>query len=164
MVAWTPEGGGDPLRDSHDAEEECLFFVAMSRARDHLHLYRSTRAGSVRRQASKFLRRLRPPRATALEVRPAAALADGAVIRVDGPMPAEYPYYCKDCNITYHKFNVAEADRLLAEAGYRRNGAGKWMRMDGTPLRVEILGYVGSQGSIVRIEVARILARRTRRL
>ncbi|RMH21667.1 MAG: ImmA/IrrE family metallo-endopeptidase [Acidobacteria bacterium] len=49
---------GDPLRADHDEEEECLFFVALSRARTHLHLYRPERVGKTRRKPSIFLPRL----------------------------------------------------------------------------------------------------------
>ena len=52
--------GEDPDRLLHDAEEECLFFVAMSRARTHLALFRATTAGRVRRKPSPFLAALRP--------------------------------------------------------------------------------------------------------
>ncbi|MGI8849785.1 MAG: 3'-5' exonuclease [Pyrinomonadaceae bacterium] len=41
--------------DFHDEEEECLFFVGMSRARDHLHLSRSLVYGNGISKASKFL-------------------------------------------------------------------------------------------------------------
>ncbi len=81
-------GGGDPVRQSHDAEEECLFFVALSRARSHLHLYRSRTAGSVNRNPSPFLKRLRLPAAP-----PDAALAGAPIppgdgfIAIDGPRP-----------------------------------------------------------------------------
>jgi DNA helicase II / ATP-dependent DNA helicase PcrA len=39
----------------HEAEEECLFFVALSRARDHLCLSRAERYTTVNASASKFL-------------------------------------------------------------------------------------------------------------
>ncbi len=41
--------------DHHVEEEECLFFVAMSRARDYLHLSRATRYGQTNSNESKFL-------------------------------------------------------------------------------------------------------------
>jgi hypothetical protein len=43
------------LKDSHSEEEECLFFVAMSRARDVLCLSRAEKYGDVSRNASPFL-------------------------------------------------------------------------------------------------------------
>jgi ABC-type transport system substrate-binding protein len=67
---------------------------------------------------------------------------------VDGPMPAKYPYYCKDCNIPYHQFDEEAADRLLREAGYTHT-EGTWVDQEGHPLQVDLLGYVGSTGSIV---------------
>lgn len=42
-------------KDDHDAEEECLFFVGLSRARDHLSLTRAQRYTSQNATASKFL-------------------------------------------------------------------------------------------------------------
>ena len=50
-----PQHDKDPVRESHHAEEECLFFVAASRSRTHLCLYRSRTAGKVTRKPSKFL-------------------------------------------------------------------------------------------------------------
>jgi len=42
-------------KDDHDAEEECLFFVGLSRAQDHLCLSRAERYTQVNASASKFL-------------------------------------------------------------------------------------------------------------
>lgn len=44
-----------PLPGDHDAEEECLFFVALSRARDYLSLSRAERYTKQNSSASKFL-------------------------------------------------------------------------------------------------------------
>ncbi|MEM7583352.1 MAG: ATP-dependent helicase [Acidobacteriota bacterium] len=49
----------EALRESHHAEEECLFFVGLSRCKTHLHLYRPRKSGSVRRSPSRFLAPLR---------------------------------------------------------------------------------------------------------
>ncbi|RKK04928.1 ImmA/IrrE family metallo-endopeptidase [Pseudoroseomonas wenyumeiae] len=46
-----------PVADA-DAEEECLFFVALSRARTHLRLYRSEAASVRRRKPSSYLTRV----------------------------------------------------------------------------------------------------------
>jgi superfamily I DNA/RNA helicase len=43
--------------DSHVAEEECLFFVALSRARTHLRLYRAARRAGKNSNPSAFLSR-----------------------------------------------------------------------------------------------------------
>ncbi|MEE4454374.1 UvrD-helicase domain-containing protein [Novosphingobium resinovorum] len=42
-------------KDDHDAEEECLFFVGLSRARDHLSLTRAVKYTTQNATASKFL-------------------------------------------------------------------------------------------------------------
>ena len=51
--------------DAHEAEEECLFFVALSRARSHLRLYRPEARGSRKSNASRLLDMTRLPRTKA---------------------------------------------------------------------------------------------------
>lgn len=52
--------GMDAVRAGHDEEEECIFFVALSRARDRLLLYASSvRAGGGVRNLSKFIAPIR---------------------------------------------------------------------------------------------------------
>ncbi len=56
-----PPGLIEPeTRETHLEEEECLFFVAISRAEDHLRLYHSEKANVQKRQPSPFLARLGP--------------------------------------------------------------------------------------------------------
>jgi superfamily I DNA/RNA helicase len=55
QICPAPQGMLASSEDFHDEEEECLFFVAMSRARDHLHLSRSLVYGSGNSKESKFL-------------------------------------------------------------------------------------------------------------
>lgn len=50
-----PDGMIDGETDFREEEEECLFFVAVSRARDHLHLSRSKKYGDSTSNESKFL-------------------------------------------------------------------------------------------------------------
>jgi hypothetical protein len=45
-------------KDDHEAEEECLFFVGLSRARDYLSLTRAERYTATGASASKFLKSL----------------------------------------------------------------------------------------------------------
>lgn len=46
----------EQCKESHEYEEECLFFVAVSRARSHLHLHLPTKSSSGRNQSpSRFL-------------------------------------------------------------------------------------------------------------
>jgi superfamily I DNA/RNA helicase len=49
---------GEAQRDTHLEEEECLFFVALSRARDHLCLSRAERYGSSNSKASELLEKI----------------------------------------------------------------------------------------------------------
>ncbi len=53
------EDGSDP-RTAHGVEEDCTFFVAASRAQDHLRLYRTEVAKVQGRTASRFLKDLPP--------------------------------------------------------------------------------------------------------
>jgi len=48
----------DTARLFHDEEEECLFFVALSRAKARLFLYRSDTQGSQNRNPSKYLKHI----------------------------------------------------------------------------------------------------------
>jgi len=50
-----PEGMIEPDSDNHDAEEECLFFVALSRAKDALCLSRAQRYGARNSKPSPLL-------------------------------------------------------------------------------------------------------------
>lgn len=54
-----PPGLIEPeTRETHLEEEECLFFVAISRAENHLRLYHSEKANKAARKPSSFLARL----------------------------------------------------------------------------------------------------------
>lgn len=92
-----PDGLTPGRGDFHDEEEECLFFVALSRARDALHLSRAERYGSVTRTRSSFLNAIDAvlPPATAA---PDAGEAAGPELR---PQPPRDRFY------------VAELDRYL---------------------------------------------------
>lgn len=50
--------------DAHEAEEECILFVALSRAKTHLRLYRPARRGSRNANPSRFLERVATTPAT----------------------------------------------------------------------------------------------------
>ena len=54
-----PVGMIEGETDFHEEEEECLFFVAMSRARDFLHLSRSLKYGESNSNESKFITALK---------------------------------------------------------------------------------------------------------
>ena len=69
--------------EDHDAEERCLLFVALSRARDHLNISHAKRYTAARDSGpSGYLARIGPVEAT---VHPDAPLA------ADGPPPAPQP-------------------------------------------------------------------------
>lgn len=78
LEAWNLESNAlVDARAAHEEEEECLFFVATSRARSHLRMYRATRQASGKaRTASSFLAGL-PVRE--LERSPVLPLAAGAM-------------------------------------------------------------------------------------
>src|SRR5437588_12926118 len=56
----TEEGGdaGEAQKDTHLEEEECLFFLALSRARDRLCLSRAERYGGSTSKASELLEKI----------------------------------------------------------------------------------------------------------
>ncbi len=55
QICPNPDGMITGETDFHESEEECLFFVAMSRARDFLHLSRADKYGETVSKESKFL-------------------------------------------------------------------------------------------------------------
>jgi DNA helicase-2/ATP-dependent DNA helicase PcrA len=55
QICPNPDGMITGDADFHESEEECLFFVAMSRARDFLHLSRADKYGETVSKESKFL-------------------------------------------------------------------------------------------------------------
>ncbi|MCP3961766.1 MAG: UvrD-helicase domain-containing protein [bacterium] len=81
----------DLVRASHDAEEECLFFVALSRGKTHLHLYRSRRTGAVRRNPSIFLSRLRLGKAEPEKAEAFAPSTDDGLVPIVGEPPDTRP-------------------------------------------------------------------------
>lgn len=50
----------EPIKALHEEEEECLFYVALSRAKQHLNLYRFRTSSNRNRSPSPFLARLLP--------------------------------------------------------------------------------------------------------
>ncbi len=66
-------------------EEECLFFVAMSRAQDHLYLSRALRYGLVNRNPSEFLSKIRRRLPRAVDAQP-TWLRDDSIAEVSSEM------------------------------------------------------------------------------
>lgn len=59
MIAGATENSSSAEKAAHDAEEECLFYVAASRAKDHLFFYGAmSDVAGKKRQLSPFLRRI----------------------------------------------------------------------------------------------------------
>lgn len=58
MIQGTAASATDLERDMHEQEQECLFYVAISRARDHLFLYAATHKANGRRPISPYVTRL----------------------------------------------------------------------------------------------------------
>lgn len=83
------EGTGlDILKNGHVEEQECLFFVALSRARDHLTLYSPTKAANGRRRdRSGFLDRLGAT-LNSTSVTPRRSVPPSAD---DSPIPITFP-------------------------------------------------------------------------
>ncbi len=86
QICPNPDGMITGETDFHESEEECLFFVAMSRARDYLHLSRAEKYGETVSKESKFLTALKgflpePTLITSVELE----IADVAVPEVYPP-------------------------------------------------------------------------------
>lgn len=84
MIAGATGSVADAAKASHDQEEQCLFFVAMSRARTHLRLYRAEKqANGGNRTASPYLdriaRRTRNVPSPAMMPLPAGARRPGTI-------------------------------------------------------------------------------------
>lgn len=88
--------------DFRGEEEECLFFVAMSRARDHLHLSRSKKYGDSSSNESKFLTVLKEFLPAAVEIEARESLTEE--IAVENAAEAESARSI---------FYAAELDRYL---------------------------------------------------
>jgi superfamily I DNA/RNA helicase len=82
--------------DFHDEEEECLFFVAMSRARDYLHLSRSTKYGETNSNESKFLTDLKDFLPPAAQISAADSGIDAAAVAEQFGNAAPITFYAKD--------------------------------------------------------------------
>jgi len=107
----------------HDAEEECLFFVALSRARDHLSLSRAEKYTSRGSSASKFLP------AVAGTVSPARHQGTGNSYRATAPLRPPEPedvYLERDLDLytqcpARYRYEVLEGLRgSRDQAGYIR--------------------------------------------
>ncbi|WP_374524178.1 UvrD-helicase domain-containing protein [Sphingopyxis sp.] len=70
----------DEESDAHEAEEECILYVAMSRARSRLHFYRPTKRGDRNASPSRFLARV-----------PASIAAAPAPVARSFPLPSYAP-------------------------------------------------------------------------
>ncbi len=93
-----PDGMITGEDDFHESEEECLFFVAMSRARDHLHLSRALKYGKTNSGESKFLKAL-------TKVLPAAELTE--------PLEIEEGNTGETQNYPSRVFYSADLDRYM---------------------------------------------------
>ena len=95
----SPEGMVVSDHDDHDEEEECLFFVGLSRARDVLCLSRASRYGAQKSNASDLLDRI----ASLLPVDPAGPVTWSSSTSIPAaaaePAPASEPYAVEDLEV-----------------------------------------------------------------
>ena len=119
-----PKGMIDSKHNDHDDEEECLFFVALSRARDVLCLSRALRYGNRNRNASDILGRI----ASLLPGSPSGPVTwpSSAPIPVTAaePVPTIEPYAAEDlevyisCPRKYFYECVLGLSRKREDSGY----------------------------------------------
>ena len=94
-----PEGMFESNHDDHDEEEECLFFVGLSRARDVLCLSRALRYGARNSNASDLLERiasLLPGDPAGPVTWPSSTTIPAAAVE---PTPANEPYSLEDLEV-----------------------------------------------------------------
>ncbi len=110
-------------REMHEEEEECLFFVALSRARTYLDLYRPKKTGRYNRKPSIFLARLDPPPEPRTDPHLVARLAsppDGVV-----PLAGERAVKIDGSDVTMFERCPRRYfySRVFGLAGSKRDGA-----------------------------------------
>lgn len=119
-----PEGMIVSASDDHDEEEECLFFVGLSRARDFLCLSRARRYGAQNSHASDLLDKMAGllPRAPSGPVTWASTTT--APVLVVDPTPASEPFTAEDldvyirCPRQYYYESVLGLNRRREDSGY----------------------------------------------
>ena len=94
-----PKGMFESNHDDHDEEEECLFFVGLSRAKDVLCLSRAYKYGAQNRNASDLLDRI----ANLLPGAPSGPVTwpsrMSTPVAVSEPAPASDPYTVEDLDV-----------------------------------------------------------------
>ncbi len=94
-----PEGMIVSAIDDHDEEEECLFFVGLSRARDFLCLSRARRYGAQNSHKSDLLDRIAGLLPSAPSGPVTWASATTAPVFVADPAPASEPFAAEDLDV-----------------------------------------------------------------
>lgn len=84
--AGSTPSAADTERDMHEQEQECLFYVAASRARDELTLYAATHSGKRRRPVSPFVSRL----GSTIDERPLVPIRRAPAAPEDAPIPVRF--------------------------------------------------------------------------
>jgi superfamily I DNA/RNA helicase/Zn-dependent peptidase ImmA (M78 family) len=153
MIEGTAASGEEAMREGHDEEQECLLFVALSRARDRLILYSPLRkANGARRQRSAFLDRLGKALASreviptlTLPPRPADAALPANVEVPSSFRPSDLDLY-DTCPRRFLYTTVLRTGGRQAEAAFRQMHAAvqevvSWLgsdhRLDPTPGEVQ---------------------------
>ncbi len=119
-----PEGMIVSASDDHDEEEECLFFVGLSRARDFLCLSRARRYGAQNSNAPDLLEKMAGLLPSAPSGPVTWASATPAPVFVADPTPASEPFAAEDldvyirCPRQYFYESVLGLNRRREDSGY----------------------------------------------
>ena len=119
-----PEGMIVSDNDDHDEEEECLFFVGLSRARDFLCLSRARRYGAQNSNASDLLDKMAGLLPSAPSGHVTWASTAAAPVYVAEPTPASEPFAAEDlevyirCPRQYFYESVLGLSRRREDSGY----------------------------------------------
>lgn len=75
---------------------------------------------------------------------------------VTGPFPKGYWFYCDDCDLPYTRYDPELGKVLLEGAGWVFDEFKRKWYKDGKTLKIKIIGYSGTEGSIVSQMVGQI--------
>lgn len=140
------DDGRDP-KQAHEEEEECAFFVAISRAEDHLRLYHTEKAAKQSRKRSRFLDRLAPLETDRLATDPSPAAAT---------LPSLVPHEADRLSLQ----DVREFEQCPLKVAYRRVMGIRARRYEGPYLKTSTVIYsvIDRLGEILTLGTDRHLA------
>ena len=152
MIEGTTESGHEATRRGLEAEQECLFFVALSRAKDRLFLYRHQQQASGRKQApSRFLALLGGTVKETCVQSQAAPDSGGAAAPTC--VSIERPFRLTDHQISlYHKCPARFLYAHVLKTGGRRTETAYMLLHDA--VQDVVSAFTSAESGLISLEVA----------